>query len=210
MLGSSMPAKQSGCAWVVRSPSPPHHRVFFWPQLVLLTGNYMNAGTRNEGTFGFEINYLTKVRGAVSVSLLAPCWACHASVVGQRAFSDVPSDQRGLWSPSNPGWVKFLNSSSGAPNRLNWLKTEQKLRLSRQFDRSVNDFRNETANLQLNPRWPVKQRFPPPSPSPLAHSFALAPIGVRSKFENSANISTRRRETLPSQAKPLQPLLCAW
>ena len=30
-------------------------------ELVLLTGNYMNAGSRNEGSMGFEMNYLTKV-----------------------------------------------------------------------------------------------------------------------------------------------------
>ena len=30
-------------------------------ELVLLMGNYMNAGSRNEGSMGFEMNYLTKV-----------------------------------------------------------------------------------------------------------------------------------------------------
>ena len=31
-------------------------------ELILLMGNYMNAGSRNEQSIGFELNYLTKVR----------------------------------------------------------------------------------------------------------------------------------------------------
>ena len=30
-------------------------------ELILLMGNYMNAGSRNAQSLGFEINYLTKV-----------------------------------------------------------------------------------------------------------------------------------------------------
>jgi len=36
-------------------------------ELVLLMGNYMNAGSRNEGSMGFEINYLTKLSSTKSV-----------------------------------------------------------------------------------------------------------------------------------------------
>lgn len=36
-------------------------------ELVLLTGNYMNAGSRNEGSMGFEMNYLTKLNSTKSV-----------------------------------------------------------------------------------------------------------------------------------------------
>ena len=31
-------------------------------ELILLMGNYMNSGSRNEQSIGFELNYLTKVR----------------------------------------------------------------------------------------------------------------------------------------------------
>ena len=31
-------------------------------ELILLMGNYMNAGSRNAQSIGFEISYLTKVR----------------------------------------------------------------------------------------------------------------------------------------------------
>ena len=30
-------------------------------EVVLLMGNYMNAGSRNEQTFGFELSYMPKV-----------------------------------------------------------------------------------------------------------------------------------------------------
>ena len=40
--------------WEYEVYSPP-------PQLVLLMGNYMNAGSRNAQSFGFELSYLTKV-----------------------------------------------------------------------------------------------------------------------------------------------------
>ena len=30
-------------------------------ELVLLMGNYMNAGSRNEQTFGFELSFMPKV-----------------------------------------------------------------------------------------------------------------------------------------------------
>lgn len=30
-------------------------------ELILLFGNFMNAGSRNEQTFGFELSYITKV-----------------------------------------------------------------------------------------------------------------------------------------------------
>ncbi|RMX46568.1 hypothetical protein pdam_00021581 [Pocillopora damicornis] len=36
-------------------------------ELVLLMGNYMNAGSRNEGSMGFEMNYLTKLSSTKSV-----------------------------------------------------------------------------------------------------------------------------------------------
>ena len=36
------------------------HRIL---ELVLLMGNYMNSGSRNAQSLGFEINYLTKVHG---------------------------------------------------------------------------------------------------------------------------------------------------
>ena len=35
--------------------------VFFHQQLVLLCGNYMNAGTRNERSYGYDLGLLTKV-----------------------------------------------------------------------------------------------------------------------------------------------------
>jgi len=35
-------------------------------ELVLLIGNYMNAGSKKEQTLGFEMNFLTKVGGRVS------------------------------------------------------------------------------------------------------------------------------------------------
>ena len=31
-------------------------------ELILLAGNYMNSGSRNEQSIGFELSYLTKVR----------------------------------------------------------------------------------------------------------------------------------------------------
>ena len=31
-------------------------------ELILLMGNYMNAGSRNEQSVGFEFNFITKVR----------------------------------------------------------------------------------------------------------------------------------------------------
>lgn len=31
-------------------------------ELVLLIGNYMNAGSRNQQSYGFELNFLTKLR----------------------------------------------------------------------------------------------------------------------------------------------------
>ena len=31
-------------------------------ELVLLVGNYMNAGSRNQQSYGFELNFLTKLR----------------------------------------------------------------------------------------------------------------------------------------------------
>ena len=31
-------------------------------ELILLIGNYMNAGSRNEQTIAFEFNFITKVR----------------------------------------------------------------------------------------------------------------------------------------------------
>lgn len=34
-------------------------------ELVLLVGNYMNTGSRNAQAFGFEINFLTKVKYCV-------------------------------------------------------------------------------------------------------------------------------------------------
>ena len=36
-------------------------------QLILMMGNYMNAGSRNQQSYGFELSYLTKV-GLVSTS----------------------------------------------------------------------------------------------------------------------------------------------
>lgn len=39
-------------------------------QVVLLMGNYMNAGSRNQQSYGFELSYLTKVRIS---SLVTPC-----------------------------------------------------------------------------------------------------------------------------------------
>ncbi|XP_048589286.1 protein diaphanous homolog 2 isoform X2 [Nematostella vectensis] len=36
-------------------------------ELILLMGNYMNTGSRNEGTIGFEISYLTKLSSTKSV-----------------------------------------------------------------------------------------------------------------------------------------------
>ncbi len=35
-------------------------------QLVLLMGNYMNAGSRNQQSFGFELSYLTKLNATKS------------------------------------------------------------------------------------------------------------------------------------------------
>ncbi len=42
------------------------HRIL---ELVLLMGNYMNSGSRNAQSLGFEINFLTKVCAAPA------CWA---------------------------------------------------------------------------------------------------------------------------------------
>ena len=43
-------------------------------ELVLLVGNYMNAGSRNAQTFGFNLSFLCKVRGqpAATRSLVLP------------------------------------------------------------------------------------------------------------------------------------------
>lgn len=38
-------------------------------ELILLMGNYMNSGSRNEAAFGFEISYLPKV------SMKANCYS---------------------------------------------------------------------------------------------------------------------------------------
>ena len=35
-------------------------------ELVLLIGNYMNAGSRNQQSFGFDIDYLSKLRDSKS------------------------------------------------------------------------------------------------------------------------------------------------
>lgn len=37
-------------------------------ELILLLGNYMNSGSKNGQAFGFEFNFLTKVRTARHVS----------------------------------------------------------------------------------------------------------------------------------------------
>ena len=46
--------------------------IHFSRQLILLMGNYMNAGSRNEGSLGFEMNYLTKVRYRLTLKELCP------------------------------------------------------------------------------------------------------------------------------------------
>ena len=45
-------------------------------ELVLLMGNYMNAGSRNEGSMGFEMNYLTKVSLCCTMNLTHHLKSC--------------------------------------------------------------------------------------------------------------------------------------
>ncbi len=44
--------------------------LFLWPpslpQLILMTGNYMNAGSRNQQSYGFDLSFLTKLGGTKS------------------------------------------------------------------------------------------------------------------------------------------------
>ena len=35
-------------------------------QIILMMGNYMNAGSRNQQSFGFDLNYLTKLSSTKS------------------------------------------------------------------------------------------------------------------------------------------------
>ncbi len=35
-------------------------------QLILMTGNYMNAGSRNQQSYGFDLSFLTKLGGTKS------------------------------------------------------------------------------------------------------------------------------------------------
>ena len=60
--------------------------MFAYIQVLLLMGNYMNAGSRNEQSYGFELNYLSKVSFQSCKLCPSPFYSVHSS-----SFSTVPS-----------------------------------------------------------------------------------------------------------------------
>lgn len=67
-------------------------------QLILMTGNYMNAGSRNQQSYGFDLSFLTKLGGTKSADQKTTLLHFLANVMESKFpdLLDFPGDLRNV------------------------------------------------------------------------------------------------------------------